>query len=104
MMEATRTRVPAGTQTQQWEGRRLGGGRPLLTTENERSKSGCFSMESEKIARTTTREASYRDMIDRGTERVRESALLVEITSPKLTLFFRGKAQETIKTTRRGCA
>ena len=103
-MEAARTRTTAGSQTQQWEGRRLGGGRPLLTTENERSKSGCFSMESEKIARTTTRSASYRDMIDRDTERIRESALSIEITSPKLSLFLWGKSQETIKTTRRVCA
>ena len=103
-MEVGRTRATAGTQTQQWEGRRLGGGRPLLTTETERSKSDCFSMESEKIARRTTREATYRDMIDRGTERVRESALSTEITSPKLSLFLRGKSQETIKTTRGVCA
>ena len=103
-MEAARTRATAATQTQQWEGRRLGGGRPLLTTENDRSKSGCFSMESEKIARTTTREASYCDMLDRGIKRTRESALLVEITPPKLSLFFRGKSQETIKTKRGDCA
>ena len=87
-MEAGRTRETAGTQTQQWEGRQLGGGRPLLTTENDRSKSDCFSMELEKCARTTTLQASYCDMIDRGIMRVRESALLIEIHSPKLSLFF----------------
>ena len=89
-MTAGRTRATAGTQTRQWEGHTLGGGRPLLTKENDRSKSDCCSMESEKIARTTTREASYHDMIDRGTESVRASALLIEITSPKLTLFWEG--------------
>ena len=61
-------------------------------------------MESEKIARTTIRGAFYYNKTDRGTERVRESALLVEITSAKLTLFLRGKSQETIKTTRGCCA
>ena len=103
-MEVRRTRATAGTQTQQWEGRRLGGGHPLLTTEDERSNSSDFSMESEKSARTTTRGASYCNKKDRSTKRIRESALLVEITSAKLTLFLRGESQETSKTTRGSCA